>query len=93
METTTATTFRGVATPRPMLPDEISANVVLERLQGISISDIIFHERSECSPEEINELLAQGFFPIELGDMSYKVRKFGLRRQTRVGSKKGSAAG
>ncbi|MBI2064110.1 MAG: hypothetical protein HYT66_00105 [Candidatus Yanofskybacteria bacterium] len=68
----TAIVFRGVATPRPLLPDEISALVVLERIQSSPISEIRFHDRSECSPEQIDEFLAQGLFPVELGDMSYK---------------------
>jgi len=69
---TATTTFRGVATPRPLLPDEISALVVLERLQDNPVSEIKFCERSECFPEQIDKFLAQGIFPIELGDMSYK---------------------
>ncbi len=71
METTTV--FRGVATPRPLLPDEISALAVLERIQDSPVSEIKFHDRSECSPKQIDEFLAQGIFPIELGDMAYKV--------------------
>jgi len=67
-----ATTFRGVATPRPLLPDEISALVVLERLQDSPVSEIKFHNYSECSPEQIDELLVQRVLPIELGDMAYK---------------------
>ena len=68
----TAVGFRGVATLRPLLPDEISAIVVLERLQGSPISEIKFLEHSEYPPEQIDELLIQGFFPIELGEMSYR---------------------
>ncbi len=72
MEETTGQVFRGVVTPRPLLPDEISAIVLLERLQGSPVYEIKFSDRSEYAPEQIDALLEQGFFPIELGEMSYK---------------------
>lgn len=72
MEETAVQTFRGVVTTRPMLPDEISAIVLLERLQGSPVSEIKFSEHSNYSSEDIDALLAQGLFPIELGEMSYK---------------------
>lgn len=64
--------FRGIATLRPLLPDEISAIVALERHQGSPAPEIKFLEHSECSPEQIDQLLEQGFLPIEIGEMSYK---------------------
>ena len=67
-----ATTLRGVATPRPMLPDEISAIVLLERLGNTPVPEIRFLEQSEYSPEQLEELLSQRFFPIEVGEMAYK---------------------
>lgn len=67
------TTLRGVVTPRPMLPDEISAVVFLERFHNAPVTEIVFLEHSECTPERLEELLSQGFFPIEVGEMAYKV--------------------
>lgn len=72
MEETTAQAFRGVVTPRPLLPDEISAIVLLERLQGSPVSEIKFSDHSEYPPEQIDALFSQQLFPIELGEMSYK---------------------
>lgn len=72
MEETAVKTFRGVVTPRPMLPDEISAVILLERLQGSPVSEIRFSEHSNYSSEDIDALLEQGLFPIELGEMSYR---------------------
>lgn len=69
---TEATTFRGVVTPRPLLPDEIAAIVMLERFQNAPVSKINFLEHSECPPEQVDKFLSQGFFPIEVGEMSYK---------------------
>lgn len=64
--------FRGIATLRPLLPDEISAMVVLERHQGSPILEIKFLEHSDCSPEQIDNLLEEGLFPIEVGEMGYR---------------------
>lgn len=65
--------FRGIATLRPLLPDEISAIVVLERHQGNSVPEIKFLEHSDCSPEQIDNLLEEGLFPIEVGEMGYRI--------------------
>lgn len=70
MEETTV--FRSIVTPHPLLPDEIAAIVFLERFHGAPVSEIKFLEHSGCAPEQMDELLAQGFFPIEVGEMSYK---------------------
>lgn len=59
-------------TPHPLLPDEISAVVFLERFHGTPITEIKFLEHSECPPEQLEEFLEQGFFPIEVGEMAYK---------------------
>lgn len=67
-----ATALRGVVTPRPMLPDEISAVVFLERFHGNPVTEIKFLEHSECTREQLDEFMKQGWFPIEIGEMSYK---------------------
>lgn len=72
MEESTTQAFRGVVTPRPLLPDEIASMVVLERFQEAPVPEIRFLESSECSSEQIDELIEEGFFPIEVGEMSYK---------------------
>lgn len=84
MEETTGQVFRGVVTPRPLLPDEISAIVLLERLQDSSVSEITFSDHSEYTLEEIDALLEQGFFPIELGEMSYKANGTGSATEALV---------
>ncbi len=63
---------QGVVTLRPLLPDEISAIVVLERHQNSPVLEIKFLEHSECSPEQIDQFLEQGFLPIEIGEMGYR---------------------
>lgn len=72
VENTKTVLFRGIVTPRPLLPDEIIGIVSLEELQGVPISDIIFLESPNCSLEQITEYVDRGFFPIEVGKMSYK---------------------
>lgn len=67
------TVLRGVVTPRPLLPDEISAIVFLERFHGAPVTEIKFLKHPECPPKQLEEFLAQGFFPIEVGEMAYKV--------------------
>lgn len=84
MEETTAQTFRGVVTPRPLLPDEISAIVLLEKLQGSPVSEIQFSAHSNYSPEQVDALLEQGLFPIELGEMSYKANGTGSATESLV---------
>ena len=84
MEETTSQMFRGVVTPHPLLPDEISAIVLLEQLQGSPVSEINFSEHSDYPPEQIDTLLEQGLFPIELGEMGYKVNGAGSATEALV---------
>lgn len=73
VDTGTTTTFRGVVMPHGPRTDEVSAIVLLERLQGRPLSEVKFWGNPECPIEQIKEFLTEGLLPVEIGDFSYQI--------------------
>ncbi len=71
-----ANTFKGIVTlPNPAI-DEIAAICVFETLYGIQ-KEIIFYGLSGCLNKEIDDLISDGYFPIEVGGYNYRQHKLG----------------
>jgi len=68
----TGTKFGGVVTPHNPRTDEISAIVLLERLSGNPVTEIKLWGHPECSWTKIDEFVASGLMPIEIGDLGYQ---------------------
>ncbi|MDP3697206.1 MAG: hypothetical protein Q8R55_04220 [Candidatus Taylorbacteria bacterium] len=66
------TGLRGVITPHNSATDEICAIAVFERRQRIKTAEIRTWGHPECAPDQIEKFLAEGFLPVEIGEMSYK---------------------
>ncbi len=73
METSTETRIKGIATVRPLLPDEISAIVAIERHLGNPLNEIKFVEQAD--ELDTDALMDEGFFPIEIGKFRYNLVK------------------
>lgn len=64
--------FHGVVTPHHPRTDETSAIVFLERRRHEPVDEIKLWGHPECSWDTIDQFVAQGFLPIEIGETSYK---------------------
>lgn len=76
-DTTEVEGFRGTVSPYCPAIDEISAIYLVERLQKSPLNEIEFCGSPECSPEQTDAFISQGYFPIEIGDMNYHAAKVG----------------
>lgn len=66
-----ATKFRGIVTPHNPRTDENSTFVLMERILNTTLTEIRLWGHPECSWDKIEEFVADGLLPVEIGEVGY----------------------